>query len=98
MRKLWPILALFSLAACIISPANQLQATEVTTGQPNQPVETESIGDDPTPNKNNQLLTNLEDLGPAPELENDVWVNSEGPLRLENLRGQVVLLEMWTFG
>ena len=40
----------------------------------------------------------LEDLGPAPELENEVWLNSEGPLRLADLRGQVVLLEMWTFG
>lgn len=40
----------------------------------------------------------LEDLGPAPELENDVWLNTDGPLRLANLRGQVVLLEMWTFG
>lgn len=40
----------------------------------------------------------LEDLGPAPELENEVWLNTDGPLRLANLRGQVVLLDMWTFG
>jgi hypothetical protein len=38
------------------------------------------------------------DLGPAPELAGDVWLNSEGPLRLSNLRGKVVLVDMWTFG
>jgi len=37
------------------------------------------------------------DLGPAPELENTVWLNSDQPLRLKDLRGKVVLLEMWTF-
>jgi thiol-disulfide isomerase/thioredoxin len=39
----------------------------------------------------------LADLGPAPELRNDVWLNSD-PLRLVDLRGKVVLLEFWTFG
>jgi thiol-disulfide isomerase/thioredoxin len=35
--------------------------------------------------------------GPAPELTNEVWLNSENPLSLEELRGQVVLLHFWTF-
>lgn len=43
-------------------------------------------------------LAPLPDLGPAPELTNDTWLNTEGPLRLADLRGRVVLLEMWTFG
>jgi hypothetical protein len=34
---------------------------------------------------------------PAPELTNDVWINSR-PLRLGDLRGKVVLLEFWTYG
>jgi hypothetical protein len=38
------------------------------------------------------------DLGPAPELTNDVWLNVDSPLRLTDLRGKVVALEMWTFG
>jgi len=42
--------------------------------------------------------SDLPDLGEAPELTNDVWLNSEGPLWLADLRGQVVLLDMWTFG
>ena len=42
--------------------------------------------------------SNLPDLGPAPELTNEVWINSDQPLRLADLRNKVVLLEMWTFG
>ena len=37
-------------------------------------------------------------IGPAPAWENEVWINSDGPLPLEALRGKVVLLEFWTFG
>ena len=40
----------------------------------------------------------LPDLGLAPELTNDIWLNADAPLRLADLRGKVVLLEMWTFG
>jgi thiol-disulfide isomerase/thioredoxin len=39
----------------------------------------------------------LDDLGPAPELTNDVWINSDKPLRIADLRGKVILLEFWTF-
>ncbi len=39
----------------------------------------------------------LPDLGPAPELTNSVWLNTEAPLHLSGLRGKVVGLEMWTF-
>jgi thiol-disulfide isomerase/thioredoxin len=40
----------------------------------------------------------LSDFGLAPELETTVWLNVDQPLRMENLRGKVVLIEMWTFG
>ena len=40
----------------------------------------------------------LPDLGPAPELTNETWLNVDSPLRLADLRGKVVALEMWTFG
>jgi thiol-disulfide isomerase/thioredoxin len=39
----------------------------------------------------------LPDLGAAPELKNRTWLNTEAPLRLADLRGKVVGLEMWTF-
>jgi len=43
-------------------------------------------------------LASLPDLGPAPELTNDTWLNVDTPLRLADLRGKVVIVEMWTFG
>ena len=42
-------------------------------------------------------LASLPDLGAAPELTNDTWLNVDAPLRLANLRGKVVIVEMWTF-
>jgi len=38
------------------------------------------------------------DLGPAPELTNEIWLNVDAPLRLADLRGKVVAIDMWTFG
>lgn len=35
--------------------------------------------------------------GTAPEFLNPVWLNTDIPLRLSALRGQVILLEFWTF-
>lgn len=40
----------------------------------------------------------LPDLGPTPELTNDTWLNVDAPLRLADLRGKVVAIDMWTFG
>jgi hypothetical protein len=45
-----------------------------------------------------KLASSLPDLGPAPELTNDTWLNVDAPLRLADLRGKVVLIDMWTFG
>lgn len=44
------------------------------------------------------VRSDLPDLGLAPELENEVWLNTGAPLRLADLGGKVVLLDMWTFG
>lgn len=40
----------------------------------------------------------LPDLGPAPELTNEIWLNVDAPLRLADLRGKVVAIDMWTYG
>ena len=40
----------------------------------------------------------LPDLGAAPELTNEIWLNSDQALRLADLGGKVILLDMWTFG
>ena len=44
-----------------------------------------------------RLLASLGSYGPAPDLHNEVWLNSE-PVSLEDLRGKVVMVEFWTFG
>ena len=36
-------------------------------------------------------------FGPAPEVTNSIWLNTNTPLRLADLHGKVVGLEMWTF-
>ena len=46
----------------------------------------------------NPKIASLPDLGTAPELTNDTWLNVDSPLRLADLRGKVVLIDMWTFG
>ena len=47
---------------------------------------------------NNKSGESLPVLGDAPELTNDIWLNTDVPLRLEDLYGKVVLIDMWTFG
>lgn len=47
---------------------------------------------------NSSSSANLPDLGPAPELTNTVWINTPNSLRLADLHGKVVIVEMWTFG
>jgi len=44
------------------------------------------------------ITASFPDLGPAPELTNEVWLNVDAPLRLADLRGKVVAIDMWTFG
>ena len=48
--------------------------------------------------KPSQRNLTLQNLGPAPELKNEVWINTVEPLHLADLQGKVVLVEMWTFG
>jgi thiol-disulfide isomerase/thioredoxin len=57
-----------------------------------------AAGTTPTPAPATATPVELKDYGPAPELANEVWINTDRPLRLAELRGKVVLLDMWTFG
>jgi thiol-disulfide isomerase/thioredoxin len=42
-------------------------------------------------------MAGLRTYGIAPELNNAVWLNTDAPMRLADLRGSVILLEFWTF-
>lgn len=69
--------------------ADESGETPKQAATPNPPPPTEA----PAPAR-----ADLPDYGLAPELDNEIWLNVDQPLRLEDLRGQVVLLDMWTFG
>lgn len=43
-------------------------------------------------------VADLPDMGPAPEILNEVWLNAEEPYTIASQRGKVVLLKFWTFG
>jgi thiol-disulfide isomerase/thioredoxin len=40
----------------------------------------------------------LPDLGSAPDFDSNIWINVDAPLHIADLKGKVVLMDMWTFG
>ena len=71
---------------------------EASDGSQDQAAEESSGALTPGPTAEQlELLAKLRPQGEAPELLNEVWLNSE-PLRLADLRGNVVLVEFWTYG
>jgi hypothetical protein len=89
-------LFLFGLSILILAAC-------ATTAAADPPVEAESpispaSTDPPAAASSQPFRADLENFGPAPELENEIWLNTSQPLRLADLRGKVVLLDMWTFG
>ena len=89
---IWLALGL-GLAACSVS-SNPIDKVE-------RPLESSSVSSNgtpvpPTPTSMPEL--SLPDLGPAPDITNDIWLNTDQPLNLAALRGKVVLVEFWTFG
>lgn len=92
IRFLIPLI--FSLAAC--TPQTRMPAVGLNSAAANTDAgEAASVSPTLKPAVASALLR---DFGPAPEMTNTVWLNSDHPLRLADLRGKVVLLEMWTFG
>jgi cell division septation protein DedD len=84
-------------STAIVLPTDEPTATAVPTAEPATLTPVVDRPDKALPEEQRWVLEGLENLGPAPELNNEVWLNSE-PLKLADLRGQVVLLDMWTFG
>ena len=77
------------------------QQSEIEPAAGDDALVSQSPGVDEQPTSSPTVRTiraELEDYGPAPELTNDTWLSGSQPLRLAELRGKVVLLDMWTFG
>ena len=100
------LLAIFALllTSCATSSietgANLIEKTSVTQSG-NSELKMEAgpdMGGESTYGDLQPVRAALENYGLAPELANQVWLNSDQPLRLADLRGNVVLIEMWTFG
>ena len=88
MKRLWIFgMLLFGLSAC-----GTVAGSEAEGDIPESPPVSESERPEPA-----AISVSLPDLGIAPELTNEVWINVDEPLRLANLRGNVVAIEMWTY-
>jgi len=100
MKKLSLLLLFMTifLAGCALNmpPAADLIPPTPTSSQEAIAVQTEAEVSNLTPEQQ-AILAQLQNYGPAPELTNDTWLNSE-PLQLADLRGNVVIVEFWTFG
>lgn len=68
----------------------------VPPAAPALPAATADTANGPTAEQS-ALLATLRPQGDAPELFNEVWLNSD-PLKLADLRGNVVIVEFWTYG
>jgi hypothetical protein len=99
-----PVTALL-LVGCVFTPPTPAAAPplppQANTAAPvliptNIPVVEQNADSALTPAQQ-QLLAGLPALGAAPELQNEIWFNSD-PLQLSALRGKVVMVEFWTYG
>jgi hypothetical protein len=98
VRKLLMILLIFFMAACTSAP--EPKSTTDSTAQataPTPPPLTEPASSS-SPTTETATFSAYPDQGTAPEIAGEVWLNTDAPLRLADLRGKVVLIDMWTFG
>lgn len=87
-----PVLVLLA-AGCTAVPPTAPTAPDSPEPAPTEDVMNEAATAVPQPQR-----AALPDLGPAPEIRNEVWVNADAPVTLAASRGKVVLVEFWTFG
>lgn len=80
----------------VVSPTLVVMAQQPTAAPATPLLPTATLPPSPTPSEQ-RLLAELPNFGRAPELFNTVWLNSDRPLRLAGLLGNVVLLDFWTY-
>ncbi|MEO8396157.1 MAG: redoxin family protein [Chloroflexota bacterium] len=97
------IFALISLALTVLrqgSPPGEMTPTRpaIIVAPTNPPAAMTFVAPTtaPTPAET-RVLAPYPVYGPAVEMRDQVWLNTETPPRLANLRGRVVLLEFWAF-
>jgi hypothetical protein len=91
------------VAACSIESSPEIAAEPTIAPTSDAPPATSNLppatsDQPPTPSPEPLPTAPFRDLGPAPEITNEIWLNTDGALPLASLRGQVVLIEFWTFG
>lgn len=82
------------LTLVLISIGISLTASSTAIGSPLR----QSVEVDSTMKPTSKPTLNLPNIGPAPELANEIWLNADEPLRIGDLAGKVVLIDFWTFG
>ena len=86
--------------ACTVPPVPQAPAPPIAPRvliPTPQPVTAEQFAEAALTPAQVDLLARLPSRGAAPELQNEIWFNSE-PLNLADLRGNVVIVEFCTYG
>jgi len=86
MKTVLFILSIVILSACSPKPESSVQSEAIQA-----PIVSTAAGQP-------EMKSSLPDLGLAPELTTEVWLNTPMPLRISDLKGNVVMLEMWTYG
>ena len=94
MRTRLTILLFMCMAACTSTPAQRSTTISTTQALASTPFPLT----EPSPTPEAAILSAYPNLGPAPEIVGEVWLNTEAPLHLADLRGKVILIDMWTFG
>jgi thiol-disulfide isomerase/thioredoxin len=100
----WVALLLTALALGSCAAPSGLPPTTIELAPPRDPAQADPSEPAATsvpqiePTASSGFRASLPDLGAAPELHNAIWLNTVRPLRLADLQGKVVLLDMWTFG
>lgn len=82
------------------APIVEVASTDVPTAEvPTESLEAaEDAPDAPTRAAFPTAAPNPLSKGPvAPELESDTWLNSD-PITMASLRGEVVIIDFWTYG